>query len=402
MSEEDQGTTRLVRLKKHRGEVQQDCDVYIGPRVKNRSWDLEESEWWNPYSSQIVLRNGRKRIPNHQEMDYKNEQFRKYVLASPKLCKKLPDLLGKTLGCLCSGDFKNCHGRVLVNLVNNLDGKEKIAAEVRSHGTLYRTYDGGRGVVFFKGGWSPFSNYFPCTIVMNDPCSWSRGSEEEEGERVVFRLGTFQGYAWKCARLRGADERAKQILGCSSFTALNSLSRDYEEECTKPMLTLDQQICIMYGLIKAKVEQVPDVRTTYCSKLFGSGKRVLLCEATSSDFWGIGTDYSHLMEKLRLIFPLRNKMSIAYNQYSLGVNVFRGLNLLGWLIKIVLCERKIGSDSFADVMSLAFEEGEGDSCPELMKRGLHLIIDTLQANQMCPPELVRAYEECFEGEDDQS
>ena len=41
--------TPVVRMRRHKGYVVQDCDVYIGRECRRGGWDLPASKWANPY-----------------------------------------------------------------------------------------------------------------------------------------------------------------------------------------------------------------------------------------------------------------------------------------------------------------------------------------------------------------
>lgn len=41
--------TRVVRLKRSKGKIIQDCDVYIGRACNRGGWNLPTSKWANPF-----------------------------------------------------------------------------------------------------------------------------------------------------------------------------------------------------------------------------------------------------------------------------------------------------------------------------------------------------------------
>jgi len=65
-----------------------------------------QSIWGNPY---FIGKLSRKEVI---------EKYREYILNNPDLLAKLPELKGKRLGCHCKP--LDCHGDVLVELINNL------------------------------------------------------------------------------------------------------------------------------------------------------------------------------------------------------------------------------------------------------------------------------------------
>lgn len=79
---------RVVRIKRTKGKVVQDCDVYIGRECNQGGWELKRSKWANPY---VVGQHG-----NRADVI---RQYREHVLTSKELLASLPELQGKTLGC---------------------------------------------------------------------------------------------------------------------------------------------------------------------------------------------------------------------------------------------------------------------------------------------------------------
>ena len=101
------GTTCVVRLKKIAGQLYQDCDVYIGPKMSNSHWNFEESIWVNKY---------------HYYSEDREENLKKYekhIRNNYTLKKLLPSLKGKRLGCFCE-NVNFCHGSVLVKMVEEI------------------------------------------------------------------------------------------------------------------------------------------------------------------------------------------------------------------------------------------------------------------------------------------
>lgn len=76
----------------------QDSDVYIG----------RGSKWGNPF---IVGQDGTR--------DEVISKYKKWILTQPELLGSLYELKGKKLGCFCVP--KNCHGDVLVELIEGDD-----------------------------------------------------------------------------------------------------------------------------------------------------------------------------------------------------------------------------------------------------------------------------------------
>ena len=97
--------TSVVRIRNERGQCVQDCDVYIGRAVTRGGWDLAHSEWNNPFT---VRDWGQLGSLSRYEYHIRYER--------PDLLSRLPELVGKRLGCWCKPE--PCHGDVLVKLVN--------------------------------------------------------------------------------------------------------------------------------------------------------------------------------------------------------------------------------------------------------------------------------------------
>lgn len=94
---------RVVHLRRRKGLVIQNCDVYIGRALNMGGWRLKKSKWANPFSI--------KEVGSAEEAV---RRYREYILSSPSLLNDLGELEGKTLGCWCTPN--PCHGDVLVAL----------------------------------------------------------------------------------------------------------------------------------------------------------------------------------------------------------------------------------------------------------------------------------------------
>ena len=105
-----QKTTRVVRLKRSKGQIVQNCDVYIGRRMTMGGWNLSASKWANPFT-----------IKEYKTAEAAIKKYKEYLLGNKSLLADLPELKGKVLGCWCKPAA--CHGDVLVELVNKLDEK---------------------------------------------------------------------------------------------------------------------------------------------------------------------------------------------------------------------------------------------------------------------------------------
>ena len=101
---------QVVRIRKVRGFLVQDCDVYIGNEIKNDNWDLKQSDWANPYwgTSENSLK-----------------QYETYIRGDKQLMKRLEagELDHSTIGCWCAPG--PCHGDILVKIVKEFADKVK-------------------------------------------------------------------------------------------------------------------------------------------------------------------------------------------------------------------------------------------------------------------------------------
>ena len=96
---------QVVRIRRSRGEVVQDCDVYIGGAVQRGGWELAVSPWNNPFNKW-----------NSGSSEAACRQYEIYLRRDrPDLMARIPELDGKILGCWCKP--KICHGDVLMKLL---------------------------------------------------------------------------------------------------------------------------------------------------------------------------------------------------------------------------------------------------------------------------------------------
>lgn len=94
---------RVVRLRRAKGKIVQNCDVYIGRKVCMGGWDLPNSKWANPFT-----------VKDCGSVERAVAKFRDYISTRVDLLAELKELEGKTLGCWCKPG--PCHGDVLVEL----------------------------------------------------------------------------------------------------------------------------------------------------------------------------------------------------------------------------------------------------------------------------------------------
>ncbi|CAF1247059.1 unnamed protein product [Rotaria sp. Silwood1] len=93
----------VVHLRRSKGKIVQDCDIYIGRACNMGGWQLNQSKWHNPYSVKQYGRDG--------ALDC----YKKYIESNQNnLLDDLHELAGKRLGCWCKPN--RCHGDILREL----------------------------------------------------------------------------------------------------------------------------------------------------------------------------------------------------------------------------------------------------------------------------------------------
>lgn len=89
---------------------------------KNESYDIDICRpgiWGNPFShlkntsALFHVKNRTEAVEKHME----------WIKTQPELLEKIPDLIGKRLGCVCKP--KKCHGDNLAQLANEIFEKSK-------------------------------------------------------------------------------------------------------------------------------------------------------------------------------------------------------------------------------------------------------------------------------------
>ncbi|QGR53747.1 hypothetical protein [Moumouvirus maliensis] len=113
---------KLVKIKRNKNAIVQDCDIYIGRKINMGGWNLAESKWHNPFT-----------IKEYGSVKIVCDLYIKYIINSP-LFHQIPELKNKILGCWCEHPKNGkiigfyCHGSVLIQLYkilekNNFDTK---------------------------------------------------------------------------------------------------------------------------------------------------------------------------------------------------------------------------------------------------------------------------------------
>jgi predicted NAD-dependent protein-ADP-ribosyltransferase YbiA (DUF1768 family) len=274
--------TRIVRLKKYNHRIVTDCDVYIGPYVKNASWNLPESKWSNPYH----LENNSLQL------------YREHILSKPHLCgDNLLELRDKTLGCFCN-DMNFCHGQVLIDLLCE-------------HLTQCNSEDETSpcSVLYFFGEKSPLSNLYPCHL-------------EFKGKTF---MSAYHLFLWKKAKAHSENCYAEGIEVAENTTQILHWSRLLA--CSIRTFSADDFLSVfwnsveeMYEILLLKWEMVPAFRN-----MLESYSNHFFAEASVNTFWGCGLKYS-------------DKCTLATMDSFLKAAV--GSNVMGWLLFFLLQQKK--------------------------------------------------------------
>jgi hypothetical protein len=93
----------VVHLRRSKGQIVQDCDIYIGRACNMGGWRLKQSKWYNPFSVKQYGRDGA--LDRYKTLIESNRN---------NLLSDLHELAGKRLGCWCKPS--RCHGDILQEL----------------------------------------------------------------------------------------------------------------------------------------------------------------------------------------------------------------------------------------------------------------------------------------------
>lgn len=171
----------VVHLKRSRGVVIQDCDIYIGRRINMGGWSLPESKWANPF-----------KVNTPTDLPESLRLYEQHVRSNPDMISCLHQLSGKRLGCWCAPNA--CHGDVLVKLFNergvvvgDVRTPEEVEAIHRLGGKVYRIERGtasaltstchsseahahslGDGVIYNNGSLDDFRSVVMQTVGLID------------------------------------------------------------------------------------------------------------------------------------------------------------------------------------------------------------------------------------------
>ena len=220
------------------------------------------------------------------------------MTSKPELMQSLSELRGKMLGCLCQS-LHSCHGHVLVELVRKAFSQEEDYCTKASKGNIY----------YFKGSFSPLSNFYPAVLVDGPPL--------QRKLQKKFWLGSFQLYYWEKAVNTGILKIAKAIWKVKSVKKVR--------QCTKKIpiveTPLSDQILSMHRILSLKYAQTPTVQQALQLLLLTNQ---VPAKATSNGFWGCGID----MQAVKKNSP-----------EELFSNWIDGKNYLGWILALIHAEK---------------------------------------------------------------
>ena len=158
-------------------------------------------------------------------------------MSKPELMRSLSELRGKMLGCLCQSPH-SCHGHVLVELVRKAFSQEEDYCTKASKGNIY----------YFKGSFSPLSNFYLAVLVDGPP--------QQCQLQKKFRLSSFQLYYWQKAVNAGVLRIAEVIRK----TKLVKKVREWSKKIPIIETPLSDQILSMHRILSLKYAQTPAVR----------------------------------------------------------------------------------------------------------------------------------------------
>ena len=270
--------TEVVRIRKNRGSTTKNCDIYIGPAIYNNYWNLKQSKWNNPFH-----------FLNKENPEKAKEMFKRHIYSSRHLRNEnLLELKDKTLGCFCE-KHENCHGMILIELLNEYLEKKKVEKSGDSN------YFISTRCFYFKGSKVPLSNLYKCKIVDNEETFSS----------------SYQLFAWRKALFFNEKYIAKSILHDGSFQNVNKMLKMIDHTRSEKQFNSIQE---MFAVLRRKFHQVPEFK-----ELLMEFDNFMFVECTTDKFWGCGTDFPDMLK-------LKEKLCTI---------PFRGNNVLGWLLLVL-------------------------------------------------------------------
>ena len=276
--------TKVVRLRKSRGKVYQDCDVYVGQAIHNSQWSFEESKFNNPFKK-----------GNYEDL----EKFRQYLLNDAGLMSDLQNLKGKRLGHFCHP--RPCHADIIVDCILNPEStleethRKKVKAPCTKWDDLLLT---GDRLVYYRGNSYLFSCDFPHNFC-------------HEGH---FFCSVLHAFHYERALRAKKPDLAQAILQARSTKKARLLAREIK-------LHLDSEIEIMLKLVDAKFDQLKEFAHEGKKYLFS-----FFMEVSANKKWGIGS-----------------KETEDSFQADVGLADFPGENIMGWINKFIITKRCRGA-----------------------------------------------------------
>ena len=140
------------------------------------------------------------------------------------------------MGCLCQS-LHSCHGHTLVKLVRKAFSQEEDYCTKAFKGNIY----------YFKGSFSPLSNFYPAVLVDGPP--------QQRKLQKNFRLGSFQLYYWQKAVNTGILRIADVIRKAKSVKKV----REWSKKIPIVETPLSDQILSMHKILSLKYAQTPTV-----------------------------------------------------------------------------------------------------------------------------------------------
>lgn len=103
------GPTVSVRIRREKGKIVQDCDVWVGGAWAKGGWKLMRSDWCNPFYH----------LANKEES---LKAYIEYINKTPELQARIrTELRGKQLGCFCEPDDPFCHAAWLARVAEEAE-----------------------------------------------------------------------------------------------------------------------------------------------------------------------------------------------------------------------------------------------------------------------------------------
>jgi len=301
----------VVRLRKttRRGEQQKSldglCDVYIGPRICNPSWDLPDSIWTNPYHTSL--------IPDTKSrlLAYRRRLMR-MLRNEPSFRNQLRSLAGKRLGCFCDNPA-SCHGSVLVDLVRTELGRDAAKQLVQNYHLLVPETSGG-GAFYFRGPLSPLSGLYPCDLHF-------------DGKRFSCLEQLRQ---YRLAKKGEVEFLIPTIMKAQDYRALRKVAEFVHEQIYYNWDYSTKGSCQILSSFVWKIQELLElmrIKWEQCAafrELCTSNHECAFIEATSSKFFGCGRSLEEISTDTKL-------------------TELPGCNHVGWIIKRVLYENLFGA-----------------------------------------------------------